>query len=92
MLTEWEWLPQAVWLAPIVAIGLLLIMGMARSERRRQLDEFNVRSEVIDECFAKGDMTREECERGCTSQGDCHALSSSAASRPDSHPGSIKEE
>lgn len=60
-------------MALIVVIGPLLIVGMVRSGKRKYGDELSVRREVIDECFAKGNMTREECETGCTPHDDCHA-------------------
>ncbi len=81
MLPESEWLLPTVWLAIIVATTLLIIFITGRSEVQAQRGEFAVRHEVIDECFAKGDMTREECEGGCTSRGGCHTSSSSTASR-----------
>lgn len=83
MLPEWEWLSPTVWFAFIVAIALLLIFGGRRGARRGQRDEFHVRHEIIDECFAKGEMTREECERGCAAQGNCHASPSVTDSRQD---------
>lgn len=61
--------------ALIVVIALLSIIGMIRSGRRKYKDELSVRHEVIDECFAKGNMTREECENGCTPLDDCHTPS-----------------
>lgn len=82
MLSEWEWLTPAVWLA-IVAAVLLLMIGASRRVGRARLEEFHVRHEVIDECFAKGEMTRDECERGCASQGNCHVSPSETASRSD---------
>ena len=91
MLPEWEWLSPTVWFAVIAAIALLLIFGGRRGVARGRLDEFHVRHEVIDECFAKGEMTREECERGCASQGNCHASPSVTASRLDVLVRSIKE-
>lgn len=91
MLPEWEWLSSTTWFAVITAIALLLIFGASRRTGRAGLEDFHVRHEVIDECFAKGEMTREECERGCTSQGNCHASPSVTASRPDACPRSTKE-
>ncbi len=91
MLPEWEWLSPTVWFAVIAAIVLLLIFGGRRGVGRGRLDEFHVRHEVIDECFAKGEMTREECERGCASQGNCHTSPLVTASRPDVLLRSIKE-
>ena len=83
MLPNWEWLSPTIWSALVVAIALLLIIASGRHARRGRLDDVLVRHEVIDECFAKGEMTRDECERGCTSQGNCHVEPSISESQPD---------
>jgi hypothetical protein len=76
-------LPVREWITPVLGLALIvviLLFGTRRGERRRSADDAQVRHEVIDECFAKGEMTREECESGCVSRGDCGQLASGADS------------
>jgi len=92
MLLDWDWLPPAVWIAIIGAAALLLVAGAWRSKWRGTSAEYDVRHEVIDECFAKGEMTLDEYEAGCASLGHGHAPESQTASHADDRSPAAEED
>lgn len=60
-------LPIAMLAILCVAIGLL--MRRLRGTPREELDAEPIRREMLDECFAKGEMSREDCEGRCQGLG-----------------------
>lgn len=55
-----------MWSVGVVASVVLLavVARMIGRQQRKLRDDALVRREVIDECFAKGEMTRSQCEGG----------------------------
>jgi len=64
-----EWLPP--WWSVLGIAAVLWVIGRLIAGRRgaTRFGEFDVRHEIIDECFAKRDMNRSDCEAGCVTEG-----------------------
>jgi hypothetical protein len=76
MAQDWGFGLAGAWATPLFLIVLALIAGVviwfvARRigvTPQRELELELIRREMLDECFAKGEMFREDCEGHC---GDC---------------------
>lgn len=81
---QWDLPSISIWLGLMGLAVAIIGAGWRMAGRGREpFGEFDVRHEVIDECFAKGEMTRTDCEEGYVAVGGRHAFASS----PDaSHP------
>jgi hypothetical protein len=53
----------------ITAVAVLLLIRLLRRNGPQHVDAEQIRREMLDECFAKGEMTREECEGRCDGLG-----------------------
>lgn len=77
MVQSWQLATGAVWSDALSLIVGVVILGAAISFLARWLrstwpdgpDAEQLRREMLDECFAKGEMSREECEGGCQGLG-----------------------
>jgi hypothetical protein len=49
----------------ITAVAVLLLIRLLRRNGPQDFDAELIRREILDECFAKGEMTREDCGGRC---------------------------
>lgn len=73
MVQDWGLGSAAAWVSPLLLIAIVVIAGavigfLARrmgGATQRELELDLIRREMLDECFAKGEMFREDCEGRC---------------------------
>jgi uncharacterized membrane protein len=73
MVQDWGLGSAGAWVSPLLLIAIVIITGvvigfLARrmgGATQRELELDLIRREMLDECFAKGEMFREDCEERC---------------------------
>jgi hypothetical protein len=89
MVQDWGLGSAGAWVSPLLLVAIVVITAvvigfLARrmpGATQRELELDLIRREMLDECFAKGEMFREDCE------GRCNGL---AHAREDDSPASFR--